>query len=191
MPLRIVINDRNMRRFVNKMPQAGKRSIARSLNKAITRTRTLAAREISAKRNILVGRARQDMKIKRASPDRPEAAILASGEPIGVIEVKGAKRQTKRGVTAKIEAKAKPHLFKGAFIATMASGHTGVFVRSKTRRMKSNPKKFAIIEQKLPSVSSTLVQDATEKRLRTFAVTVYQAELIRLLNLEMRKAGAR
>ena len=184
MPLRVVINDRNMRRFVNKMPKAGQRSVARSLNKAITMTRTRAAREVSARRNILVGRAKKDMRIKRASYARPEAAILARGHPIPVIDVKGAKRQTKRGVTAKIEAKAKPHLFKHAFIATMPSGHTGVFVRKGPARLK-------IVEETLPSVAATMVQDDTEKLLRKFAIPVYEKELIRLLNLEMKRAGAR
>lgn len=184
MALSIRIDDKQMRRFVRDMPKAGKRTVARSLNKAITMTRTRAAREVSTKRNILIGRAKKDMRIQKASPARPVAAIHASGQPIGVIEVKGAKRQTKRGVTAKIEAKAKPHLFKGAFIATTKSGHTGVFTRSSDKRLP-------IIEQKLPSVSSTMVQDEVEKRLRTFAVPVYEKELIRLLNLEMKRAGAR
>ena len=184
MPILLKIDDRQMRRFVNKMPKAGKRSIARSLNKAITQTRTRAAREISAKRNILVGRAKKDMRIQRASPDRPVAAIHASGKPIPVIAVKGVKRQTPLGVKAKIEAKKKPHLFKGAFIATMASGHTGVFERIGKKRLK-------IRELKLPSVASTMVQKATEKRLREYAIPVYEKELIRLLNMEMKKAGAR
>jgi len=184
MALSIHIDDKQMRRFVRQMPKAGKRSVARSLNKAITMTRTQAARKVSAKRNILVGRAKKDMRIQKASPARPVAAIHASGHPIRVIEVKGAKRQTKRGVTAKIEAKTKPHLFKGAFIATMASGHTGVFVRKGKERL-------GIVEKTLPSVSSTMVQDQIEKRLRTFAIPVYEKELIRLLNLEMKRAGAR
>ena len=149
-----MIDDREMRRFMRQMPTDSKRSISRSLNKAITRTRTLEAREISAKRNIKVGRARQDMKLKRASPGRPEAAILASGKPIPVIDVKGAKRQTRRGVTAKITAKEKPHLFKGAFIATTQSGHTGVFKRAGRSRLP-------IVELTLASVSATMVQDAT------------------------------
>ena len=184
MPILLKIDDRTMRRFVNKMPKAGKRSVARSLNKAITQTRTRAAREISAKRNILVGRAKKDMRIQRASPGRPVAAIHASGKPIPVIDVKGVKRKTKYGVFAKIEAKKKPHLFKDAFIATMPGGHKGVFKREGKDRLH-------IIEQVLPSVASTMVQTKIEQRLRKYAIPVYEKELIRLLNFEMKKSGAK
>lgn len=184
MVMTVKIDDRDMRRFMRTMPATSNRSISRALNKAIAQTRTKAAREVSDKRNIKVGRAKQDMRISRASPGRQDAAINASGNPIPVIDVKGAKRQTKRGVTAKLEAKGKPHLFKGAFIATMASGHTGVFRRT-------GNKSLPIFEHTLPSVASTMVQGELEQKLREFAAPIYETELIRLLNLEMSKAGAK
>lgn len=198
MVLKVSIDDRSMRRFIRQMPMAGRRSIARSLNKAITQCRTRAAREISDKRNIKVGRARQDMRIKRASYSVQEAAIIASGNPIRVIEVKGVKSQTKKGVAAKIEAKGKRHLFKGAFIATLESGHTGVFERvgHLTHVSKSNSKgtrrfNLPIRELTLPSVPATLVAEEIDTKLRAYAAPVYEAELERLLNLEMVRAGAK
>lgn len=184
MVMKLRIDDRSMRRFVKTMPAASKRSVARSLNKAITQTRTLAAREVSSKRNILVGRAKREMRLVKASPARPSAAIVASGSPISIMDVKGAKRQTKAGVKAKIDAGAAPHLFKGAFIAIMKSGHVGVFRRARDRSLP-------IKEIKLPSVSATMVQENIEDRLRLYAVPIYEKELIRLLNLEMTKAGAK
>ena len=184
MPIVLKIDDRAMRKFVRTMPQAGKRSQARALNKAITQTRTKAAREVAEKRNILVGRAKREMRIQRATFTRPEAALIARGEPIPVIDVKGAKRQTKRGVTAKIDGKGKPHLFEGAFIAVMPSGHKGVFKR---KRDSSLP----ILELKLPSIAATMVNEGVEAKLRAFAIPAYEAELIRLINFEMTKAGAK
>lgn len=190
MPIVMRVDDRKMRQFVRKMPAAGKRTIARSLNKAITKTRTVAAREVSAKRNIKVGRARQDMTLRRASPSRPEAAIYARGTPIKVIEVKGAKRISKAGVRAKISNKGAAHLFKDAFIATMASGHVGVFYRSKTKKMRGKDK-AAIFEHTLPSVASTMIQTDSELKLHVFAAHEYEKEFVRLMEMEMVKAGAR
>jgi hypothetical protein len=184
MPVILKIDDRAMRKFIGAMPKAGARSQSRALNKAITQTRTRAAREVADKRNILIGRAKREMRIQRATFTRPEAAIIARGEPIPVIDVKGAKRQTKRGVTAKIEGKGKPHLFEGAFIAVMPSGHKGVFKRSGDKRLP-------IKEEKLPSIASTMVQDEVDIKLRAFAAPVYEAELVRLLNFEMTKSGAK
>jgi hypothetical protein len=186
MPVILKIDDRNMRKFIRTMPQASARSQARALNKAITQTRTKAAREVAEKRNILVGRAKREMRIQRATFTRPEAAIIARGDPIPVMDVKGAKRQTKRGVVAKIEGKGKgkPHLFEGAFIAVMPSGHKGVFKRRGNKRLP-------IIEEKLPSIASTMIQDEVDIKLRAFAAPIYEAELVRLLNFEMTKSGAK
>lgn len=181
--LKVVIDDRDMRRFVATMPKAGKRAQSRALNKAIRQARTVGAREISARRNVKVGRAKGEMRLQMARPGRPQAAVVASGSPIRAIEVKGRKTQTKLGVTAKIGQKGR-HLFKGAFIAKMASGHVGIFRRK-------NKGRLPIIEMTLPSVAATMVNEGVDEIMRSKAAPSYEAELIRLLEWEMRKAGAR
>jgi hypothetical protein len=90
-------------------------------------------------------------------------------------------------------------LYKGAFIATMDSGHTGVFMHgkgkpttvSKKASAGTNRKNLPIVEIRLPSVASTMVQKDIDKRLRDYAWPVYEKELIRQMNLEMKKAGAK
>ncbi len=198
MVMKIKIDDKKMRRFVRDMPRAGERSVARALNKAITRTRTMAAREVSAKRNLKVGRARKDMRIYKATYAKPVASIYVKDRPIGVVEVMGPKRQTKRGVTAKLEKGAKPHLFEHAFIAKMSSGHVGVFrkfgkLTHKSSKDTPGTERYNLpaFEVRLPSVAATLVQEDIDVKLRTFAVPVYEKELVRLLELEMKRAGAR
>lgn len=193
--MRVAIDDRTMRRFVAQMPRAGERAVSRGLNKAIKSAWTFGGREVAQARNLKVGRAKADMTIRRSSPAKPEASIFARGTPIPVMEVKGAKTQTKRGVTAKI-SKGGRHLFKGAFIATMASGHTGVFMRvgskvEATRGKYKGRMRQRIVEQVLPSVAATMVQEGTEARMRAHAVPIYEAELVRWLDLEMKRAGAR
>lgn len=182
--LKVEFHDKAMRQYSAKMPAGTKRSISRALNKALARTKTQAARVISDKRNIKVGRASKDMRPVRASPAKPVAMIIARGHPIPLYEVKGSKRQTKKGVVAKIDSKGGPVLFPGTFIATMKSGHVGVFER---QTIKSLP----INEKRLPSVPSTMVTEAVEQQLQAFAAPVYEAELIRLMELEMVKSGAR
>lgn len=184
-----------MRRFMATMPRASDRAVYRGLNRAIRQARTFGSREVAEARNIKVGRAKEDMRVKLANPSQMEAAVIASGQPIPVMEVKGAKTQTKAGVKATI-AKGNRHLFKGAFIAKMASGHVGVFKRAgKKRRMRKGnyigQSKQPIVEQVLPSVPATMVQEGTERKMRAKAIPVYEKELIRLLDLEMKKAGAR
>lgn len=198
MALHIDIDDRQMRRFVRDMPRAGTRSVTRSLNKAITMTRTQAAREISGKRNLKVGRARKDMRIYKANYSKPVASIVVKDEPVPVIDVMGPKRQTLRGVTARLQKGAKPHLFENAFIAKMDSGHVGVFQRrGRSNRVSSKDspgtqrKNLPIYEVRLPSVAATLVQHDIDTKLRAFAAPIYEKELIRLLELEMQRAGAR
>jgi len=202
-PIVLQIDDRSMRRFIRQMPGAGKRSIARSLNKAITQSRTRAARVVSDKRNVNVGLARGEMSLKKASYSRLEAAVVATGKPIPLMKVKGVKRQTRKGVSAKVTGKGKTHLFAGAFIAKLDSGHVGVFRRADlvmsgklthvSKKATPGTKRFnlPVIEVKLPSVSSTLAQGDTEKQLQAYARPVFQAELTRLLKVEMAKAGAK
>lgn len=197
MPIVIKFDDKAMRKFVRTMPKASKRSQMRSLNKAITQTRTQAARAVSVKRNIKVGVARNEMKLNKASSTRLEAAIFARGNPINLIDVKGAKTQTKRGVTAKI-GPGKRHLFKGAFIATSPGGHTGVFERvSRLTHVSKKDSKgttrfnLPIREIRLPSVASTLIQDEVSDKLQRFGISAYEKELIRLIKVEMVKAGAK
>lgn len=196
--LKVTFDDRAMRRFVRDMPKANDRAVARSLNLAITRCRTQAARLVSDKRNIQVGRARRDMRLVKASPSKPVAMIVARGESIPLIEVKGVKRQTKKGVSVKVEAKARPKLFEGAFIQKMPSGHVGVFVRldpsthtSKGAGKGTARKNLPIVQLRLPSVPSTMVQEHIHDQLQAFGAPVYERELVRLLDLEMKRAGAR
>jgi hypothetical protein len=106
--------------------QDAKRAIPRALNKTATTARANAAREIrSAGYNIKVSGIKRQLSIRRASADELVAIVRATGRPIPLINY-GA-RQTKTGVSVKVLRGRT--VIKGAFIATMPSGHRGVFVR--------------------------------------------------------------
>jgi len=198
MMFKLTIDDRAMRRFLRTMPKAAPQSISRSLNKAINQTKTRAARAVSDARNITVGMAKEAMRVQPATPSRQEAMVIAQGEAIPVIKCRGPKRQTQRGVMVKITAKGKPHLYKGGFIAQMDSGHIGVFTRageSTNKSKKSSPgterSNLPIVEARLPSVASTMARKDIDKALREYAVPVFQAELHRLMDREMKNAGGK
>jgi hypothetical protein len=103
----------------------------RALNKTATTVRAEAARKIGREYNIKIGAAKSQMWISRANRGRVMASITVSGRPIPLVEFDA--RQTRRGVTVKVKGTRK--VVAGAFIATMKTGHRGVYVRSTGKRL--------------------------------------------------------
>lgn len=102
------------------------KAVVRALNKTATQVKTQAAREIrDVGYNLKIGKIKQSIDIRRASKSTLVAVVKASGRPIGLINY--AARQTKSGVSVQVKGGRK--VINGAFIATMPSGHKGVFVR--------------------------------------------------------------
>jgi hypothetical protein len=100
--------------------------IARTLNKVATSARAQAAREITnAGYGIKQAAIRRQLSIRRATFSELTAVIKATGRPIPLSNY-GA-RQNKQGVSVAVLHGRKT--IKSAFIATMKSGHVGVFVR--------------------------------------------------------------
>lgn len=99
----------------------------RALNKIADQGKTFGAREIkSAGYNLKIGDIKRAMRVRRASKGNLKATIITTGRPIPLIAY-GA-RQTAKGVTVNVLSGRK--LIPGAFIATMPSGHKGVYVRA-------------------------------------------------------------
>jgi hypothetical protein len=102
------------------------RATVLALNRSIDRAYTEAAREArGVGYNVRIGDIKALLRRNRASAASQIATLTASGKPIPLIKY-GA-RQTSRGVTVQVLNGRK--LIPGAFIATMPSGHTGVYVR--------------------------------------------------------------
>lgn len=130
--LRLNIDDfaRSLRRLGDQMPALS----TRALNRSILSARTIMARQIAADTGLKVGRVRDRyLTVLKASHSRPVARLSASLRRVPLIEF-GAKgpepsRGKGRGVTAKLRGGSRryPH----AFIATMRSGHRGVFQRTR------------------------------------------------------------
>lgn len=150
---------------------------ARALNKTAAQARTQAAREIRNQYNISSRIIARHIHLNRATRSVLTASVTAEGEKLPVVAF-GA-RQTKRGVTAQIKRGAR-RLIRSAFIATLRSGHRGVFARGqyagrnfvrRTRRIRPYPKPDLPISELFTvgvpqGFSNRLVLGALERKVR-------------------------
>ena len=163
--------------------QASK-AIPRALNKTATTARAEAAREIkSAGYGLKIRDIKKAISIIRANRSELRAIVRASGKPIPLIEYSA--RQTGKGVTVNVLRGRKR--IDGAFIATMPTGHRGVFVhQGETNRwVKRNGRRvrtrLPIRELFGPSVPqafvNTIVQTALQRAIRERFPVVLAQEL--------------
>jgi hypothetical protein len=102
------------------------KATVRTLNKVATTIRATASREIrNAGYGLKAATIKNQLTIKRAIRGNLVAMVIASGRPIPLIEYNA--RQTAKGVSVLVKEGRK--IIAHAFIATMPSGHTGVFIR--------------------------------------------------------------
>jgi len=117
------------KRFGTLAKDVEEKATVSALNRTATTVRAAAVREIRAEYpGLKAGAIRDELKITRARRDQLEAIITLKGDRIPLIDFSA--RQTKKGVSVQIKRGRK--LIPHAFIATMKSGHKGVFVRVKS-----------------------------------------------------------
>ena len=98
----------------------------RALNKTVDSVVVAAARAVrDAGYNLKIAAIKKTIKKRYANQGNLRASVVASGRPIPLLQY-GA-RQTGKGVTVNVLKGRR--LIAGAFIATMPSGHQGVYVR--------------------------------------------------------------
>jgi hypothetical protein len=104
-----------------------------TLNKVADQVKTAASRSMrDAGYNLKVSDIKKGLTTYRATAGNLTAKVVASGKPIPLI--KYAARQTGKGVSVNVLHGRK--LINGAFIATMPSGHIGVYVRQGKQHKK-------------------------------------------------------
>lgn len=99
----------------------------RAANKVLSKARTAASKEIRSEYMLKAADLKRVMWKMKASRQYPVARLVAMGERIPAMAF-GAKGVAK-GVKVKITRKGGRKLLRSHFIATMRSGHTGVFRR--------------------------------------------------------------
>ena len=136
------------------------RATFRALNKTGGKANTVLKRDISNSFNLAQKEFAANLKQVKAGPGRLQFQIRGTGKQIPIIKVKGAKKQTALGV--RINTGSGSQVLRGHFIATMPSGHTGVFLRKsgakhKPRRNLTTGKQewhaLGITERKFPSIA--------------------------------------
>lgn len=105
----------------------------RALNSTATTVRAEAARRVGKTYNIKIGAAKGQMRIDKAWKGRLLAKIVVSGRPIPLIEFdarpSGPHSGGVGGRNVSVRVKGKRKQLRNAFVATMNSGHRGIFVR--------------------------------------------------------------
>lgn len=122
---------------LEQLGRAGDIAIKRALSRTATSVRAAMATEVAKDTGVRVSKVRDEIKV-RIDPEARAATVSISGARIPLIEFRASGREPSRGkgrgVSAVIEGKRKR--YPNAFIATMRSGHRGVFTRvgASTRR---------------------------------------------------------
>ena len=112
--------------------QAGRKALSRSINRTTTHTKSQVSIKAREKTTVKAKYAKRGIAVPyRATPNQLASKVVISGKRIPLIGYQA--RQTKKGVTGRI-FKAEPLILRPrAFIATMPSGHKGVFWRERRR----------------------------------------------------------
>jgi Prophage minor tail protein Z (GPZ) len=163
--------------------EAARKAIPRALNKVATTARAEAARAIKdAGYGMKIGAIKNAISILRASDGELIVYIRATGRPLPLIAF-GA-RQVSGGVSVQVKHGRK--VIKNAFIATMKSGHKGVFQRVDgsrhiSRRVRRGGPQLPIKELYGPSIpsqfSSQAIRDAIARTARDRFPIVLKQEL--------------
>lgn len=126
----------------------------RALNAAINRTGDAGVVQVKKSlreaTDVKADRLNKALAISRSSFENLRYVVKASGRPLPLAYFDV--RQGKRGVSAR--AWGRRTLFRGTFLATMPSGHMGVFRRSRTevRRVKRYDKRGRVYYSQLPII---------------------------------------
>jgi hypothetical protein len=152
----------------------------RALNKVAAQAKVAASKEIrGAGYNMKAAAIKQKITIKRAVSGDATVIIRCSGRPIPLIQFSA--RETKAGVSVSVKNGRK--LIKGAFIATMPTGHQGVYVRVGNQHKKINGKWHGLPIKELfgPSIPAAfgneIVQSALVKLVREKFPSILEHEI--------------
>lgn len=117
-----------------------RRGAARAINRTAITARNEAAKEIRKTLNVKASKIKGRLKLIKANANKLEGAVQSHYKPLRVSDFNGM-RQTRKGVTVRLRKDKPRKLFKGAFIATMRSGHRGAFIRVPpgSRRTRGRP----------------------------------------------------
>ncbi len=126
-----LVGDKEMAAAFAEYPKRATRAMVRALNRAIVGGRTLMVKEIARDTGLKSGDVRKALTMREATASRPEARLAASLKRIPLIafNARGPEPSRGQGRGVSYRLRGSKGRIPSAFIATMASGHKGVFAR--------------------------------------------------------------
>jgi len=104
------------------------RALTRAINRTLAGVRTDKTNEAAKVLNLKKTDIRNAVRINRATWSNMAASVRRTGKPVPLAKFKGT-RQVRRGVSVLVKIGGQRTVLPHAFIATMRSGHVGVFWR--------------------------------------------------------------
>ncbi len=120
--------------------------IRNSVNEALRFTRVLATRKVREELTLPARDVRAALSARRAYRGGFSAALIVHARRVPLIKYKA--RMTRRGVTLKVKKRGPRKRIGYAFIATMDSGHTGVFARDLDKPQRRGAKRTSVQSRK-------------------------------------------
>lgn len=103
--------------------------VSRAINRSLTSVRARAVGEIYLKLNLTQRKIRESFTFDRATISNPSGAVRSAGKPVPLIDFSGTRALARGGVSVQVKRGEARIRLLHAFIATMRSGHRGVFER--------------------------------------------------------------
>jgi hypothetical protein len=119
---------RELTKLLEAVPRGVPRALTSAINKTLSRLRTIEARAVRDELNLPYGEILQRIALRKATSTTLAGSVRTSRKAVPLIKY-GAK-QTAAGVSVRCRRSKGPETIHGAFIATMPSGHVGVFKRA-------------------------------------------------------------
>lgn len=106
--------------------------VSRAINKSLVSVRAAATDEIAKDLNLTKTKIRESFTLKNATQADASGFVTSRSKPIPLIEFSGTRALARGGVSVQVKKTGTREKLLHAFIATMRSGHRGVFERRET-----------------------------------------------------------
>lgn len=132
-----LVGDKELDAALKDYPQRATRATVRAMNRAIGSGRTLMVQRIAGDTGLKSGDVRKAMTLRNATAQRLEARLGVGLKrmPLIAFNARGPEPSRGKGRGVSYRLKGGAGRIPNAFIATMRSGHRGVFARSGTARL--------------------------------------------------------
>lgn len=153
---RIRLRTENAERAIRELGNRAPKAIARGLNRTASNVKVAMSRSIATDLRIKVGTVKNNIGIWNATPGRLVTQLTASNKRIPLIQfgARGPEPSRGRGRGVSVRLPGGQSRLPKAFIATMRSGHRGVFKR------RPGIHRLPIIELKGPSIARVFKKHA-------------------------------